>query len=133
MNFCTKGRAVVKNTRREKVRNLSDTVEFIYVNSGCIIYLHMPVENSCGKVCGECGKVRVFNRYSAPLEIRSSMWKSPHKGLHNSGPLPPRLMLRYHLQEVLSSRKSSKLLKPAVILTVKNFSPPAKQKYFCEM
>ena len=57
MIFCTKKGAVVKNTGREKVRNLSDEVESVYVNSGCIICFHSPVENPCGKGCGECGKV----------------------------------------------------------------------------
>ena len=57
MNFCTKKCAMVKNTGREKVRNLSDTVESIYVNPGLYILFYSPVEKSCGKTCGECGKV----------------------------------------------------------------------------
>ena len=133
MIFCTKKGAVVKNTRREKVRNLSCSVESFYVNSGCIFYFQFPVENPCGKDCGECGKVWVFNRYFGSLKIRCPMWKTLHTMMHNRASLRQPIMLRYRLQEVLSSRKSTKLLKPAVILTVKSFSPFLLQKYFCEM
>jgi len=61
------------------------------------------------------------------------MWKSVHAGLHNSQTLSGLLVLRYRFQEVPSSRKSSKLLKGAVILTVKKLSCAILQKNFCEM
>jgi hypothetical protein len=48
---------VVKNTGSEKIGILSDYVERDYVNSHCISTGMGPVENSCGKSCGECGKV----------------------------------------------------------------------------
>jgi hypothetical protein len=31
----------------------------------------MPVDNSCGEVCGECGKVSVFNRYPPVLPVEN--------------------------------------------------------------
>ena len=45
--FCTKKGPVVKTTGREKVRNLSEKVESVYVNSECINLFHPPVENPC--------------------------------------------------------------------------------------
>ena len=50
MIFCTKKGAVVKNTGREKVRILSEEVESVYVNSGCIICFHSPVEKAVENV-----------------------------------------------------------------------------------
>ena len=42
------------------------------------------MEKGCGKVCGECGKVRVFNRYFGGLEFlhRSGTMYIP---MHNLG------------------------------------------------
>ena len=133
MIFCTKKGAVVKNTSREKVRNLSYSVESFYVNSGCIFYFQFPVENPCGKGCGECGKVRVFNSYFASLKNPGSMWKTLHNRMHKHRALRDRFMLRHRMQEDPSSRKSSKLLKPAVNLTVKNRRPHFRKKYFCQL
>ena len=109
--FCTTKHAVVKITRVEKVQILFQRVETIYVNWKCILRVFDLVENSCGKGCGECGKVWVFNSYSASFEIWCPMWKTMNRWLHNRDPVRWPLMLRYQCQEVLSSRKSSKLLK----------------------
>ena len=131
--FCTKKCPVVKTTGCEKVRNLSEAVELIYVNPICINCFHPPVENPCGKGCGECGKVRVFNSYFASLENPGSMWKTLHNRMHKHRALRDRFMLRHRMQEDPSSRKSSKLLKPAVNLTVKNRRPHFRKKYFCQL
>ena len=32
------------------------------------------VENPCGKTCGECGKLKVINRYFASLPFHSQGW-----------------------------------------------------------
>ena len=108
-------------------------VDNTYVNSRCIHISPGAVENSCGKVCGECGKVRVFNRYSASLGPCPPLWKTLHTPLHKGRAQGALLMLRYRRKEVLSSRKSSKLLKAAVILTVEKPLRSASQKYFCEI
>ena len=64
INFCTKDSVVVIITTCEKIRNLFNPVEKLYVNLDCIQPFRPPVENLCGKTCGECGKVVVFNSYS---------------------------------------------------------------------
>ena len=33
-----------------------------------------PVDNSCGKICGQCGKLWVINRYFASLEFIPILW-----------------------------------------------------------
>ena len=131
--FCTKKGAVVKITRCKKVRILSGIVDSFYVNPPCIILFHLPVENPCGKGCGECGKVRVFNSYSASLENPGSMWKTLHNRLHTYYAPWGWFMLRHRTQEDPSSRKSSELLKSAVILTVKNRCLHFYQNYFCQL
>ena len=39
------------------------------------------VNNSCGKLCGKCGKLTVINRYSPPLPGGGSLWRSFGFGL----------------------------------------------------
>ena len=131
MIFCTKKIAVVIITGCKKVGILSKPVDNTYVNPDCIFIFRGTVDNLCGKSCGECGKVRVFNSYSAFLENRFPMWKTLHKHLHTvrSGRL--RFMLRHRRKEVLSSIKSSKMFKTAVILTVKKMRGPLLRKIFC--
>lgn len=52
-----------------KLHNLSHQVEWTYVNHSCIFppcgKLWTVVENPCGQLCGECGKLMFFNSYSA--------------------------------------------------------------------
>jgi hypothetical protein len=81
--FCTEKTAVVIITRAKKVGDLSKSVDSIYVNPNCIRSLLITVENPCGKSCGECGKVKVFNRYFASLDLVLPMWKTLYTGLHN--------------------------------------------------
>ena len=52
-----------------KVRNLSKCVIKTYVNPVNANCSAPAVKKACGKTCGECGKVWVFNRYFAGLEI----------------------------------------------------------------
>ena len=63
-NFCTKKIAVVKTTEGEKIGTLSILVVFDYVNRFVYPLFTRAVERGCGKSCGQCGKVCVFNRYS---------------------------------------------------------------------
>jgi hypothetical protein len=42
-----------------------------YVNQNAYPHGCTPVDNSCGKVCGECGKLAVFNRYPATLPVEN--------------------------------------------------------------
>jgi hypothetical protein len=47
------------------------------------IHRVFPVENGCGKPCGECGKVRVFHslaRVSKPPEVQKCGYKSVYFG-----------------------------------------------------
>ena len=37
-------------------------------------HIGIPVENSCGQTCGECGKLRVINRYFSPQRISTHLW-----------------------------------------------------------
>ena len=39
-----------------------------------IFTLIFHVENPCGKTCGECGKLKVINRYFASLPFHSQGW-----------------------------------------------------------
>jgi hypothetical protein len=45
------------------------------------------VENSCGKLCGNCGKVLVFHSYFRVLEIPQAK-VFPHITMQNSGEYP---------------------------------------------
>ena len=40
------------------------------------------VDNSCGKLCGECGKLPVINRYFSPL-LFWPLWKGCIRKMHN--------------------------------------------------
>ena len=55
---------MVKNTEEEKIGKLSAFVAFDYVNCFAYPLFSNAVERACGKTCGQCGKVWVFNRYS---------------------------------------------------------------------
>jgi hypothetical protein len=55
----------------EKARKKSAVPIKIYVNQNAYPQGCMPVDNSCGKVCGECGKLAVFNRYPATLPVEN--------------------------------------------------------------
>ena len=74
-NFCTKFDPWQK-TQSAKKWETARTVSFLFMWTK-IEYPQFtpPVENPCGKTCGECGKLRVFNRYSAPLDFHHSLWK----------------------------------------------------------
>ena len=74
--------AVVKKAMKEKVRKGSDYVANFYVNQIEYPQRRHPVEKGCGKVCGECGKVRVFNRYSGTLEFLNRAERM-HNPVHN--------------------------------------------------
>ena len=83
--FRGKMTAVVKKAMKEKVGKQSDYVVIFYVNQTGYPQRMRPVEKGCGKVCGECGKVRVFNRYSGGLEFfNRSRWM--HNRMHNRTP-----------------------------------------------
>ena len=66
-DFLHKEKTVVKNTTKVKVRKKSQNVETHYVNRNEYSTGTVAVEKCCGKVCGECGKLMVFNRYFASL------------------------------------------------------------------
>ena len=79
--------AVVKKAMKEKVGKRSNYVVIFYVNQIGYPPRFRPVEKACGKVCGECGKVRVFNRYFAGLEflaVAEEMHIPMHNTEHNS-------------------------------------------------
>ena len=67
------------------------------------------VDKCCGKTCGDCGKLLVFNRYFRGLQQGSRMWKSVHSGLHNSGKTQPDGKLRYRGKEGVSNQKETKM------------------------
>ena len=62
---------MVNNTTRAKMRKKSQNAEKNYVNENEYFVWNGAVENPCGKVCGECGKLMVFNRYFVSLHRRS--------------------------------------------------------------
>jgi hypothetical protein len=68
--FCTKTQLPGKITTVEKIGTLSKAVVFFYVTRRLSTPNFSTVENHCGKVCGECGKLNVFNRYFVCQQIR---------------------------------------------------------------
>ena len=101
--------AVVKKAMKEKVRKGSDYVANFYVNQIEYPQRRHPVEKGCGKVCGECGKVRVFNRYSGGLEFfNRSRWM--HNRMHNRTPRSMKGALCCHGQPRFSSESLTKKL-----------------------
>ena len=80
--FRGKMTAVVKKAMKEKVGKRSNYVVIFYVNQTGYPQRMRPVEKGCGKVCGECGKVRVFNRYSGTLEFLNKAGRM-HNPVHN--------------------------------------------------
>ncbi len=64
------GAALVKKSRREKVRKMSKHDGKCYVNGKCIIRIRIAVENPCGQLCGKCGKVRFFHREIRTCRMR---------------------------------------------------------------
>ena len=54
-------------------------VSFIFMLIFRLFHSHpLSVENSCGKVCGQCGKLLVFNSYFDCGNILDSLWKTGH-------------------------------------------------------
>ena len=74
--FLHKKPPMVKSTTRKKVGNPSKTVAGSYVNQIEYPQFTEAVDNTCGKTCGECGKLRVINRYFASLRFPPSLWKT---------------------------------------------------------
>ena len=78
----TKKFDVVKFTDERKIRKLQNVTK-------CIMLIHSfspqdfsAVENSCGEVCGDCGKLWVFHRYfslfpSPPPVHKLRRWETP--------------------------------------------------------
>lgn len=75
LNFSTKETDVVIFTTVEKVGNSTKGVVSIYVNPDFSQVFISAVENSCGKNCGECGKLLLFNRYSACFHFSTAVEK----------------------------------------------------------
>ena len=72
---------MVKKTIAEKVEKCRKGSKGNYVNKSEYPQESPAVEKPCGKVCGECGKVGVFNRYFGFLPE----WIGMHKPVHNRG------------------------------------------------
>lgn len=85
MIFCTNLPPVVNITTCGKVGSLSQAVETDYVNQPRPVFPAPAVDNNCGQPCGECGKLWVFNRYSASFGTPAPVWKTWPSGLHNIG------------------------------------------------
>jgi len=45
----------------------SNVVKLNYVNRNAYPFFTCPVDKGCGKPCGECGKLAVFNSYFPDL------------------------------------------------------------------
>ena len=121
-----------QNAKRTKSGKMKSFVENNYVNHSCISTVLQPVENPCGKLCGECGKGLVFNRYFASLPCASTMWKSLYKPLHIPRPPPPQRMLRQWMFRGQTQRKSAEMLESPCNLSVKNRRSPSAPGNFCE-
>ena len=65
LKFCTRKCSPGKITTVEKIGILSKKVDIFYVTPCFYTPNFSTVETACGKVCGECGKLNVFNSYFA--------------------------------------------------------------------
>jgi hypothetical protein len=90
------------------------------------------VENSCGKTCGECGKLLVFNRYSGVSSHMPRLWKSLHTGLHKTGYKVVTEKLRYRRELMKVLRKWPKKLHPWGKSLSKAVGGAAWDRNFCE-
>ena len=68
----------------ELCRRLAKKIMSTNIKYHLIFRPFFRVENPCGKTCGQCGKLRVFNSYSVSFPRGANLWKSPDTGLHNS-------------------------------------------------
>ena len=108
--FLHKRNAVVKKTIAEKVGNSRIVSNQNYVNKSEYPQERSPVEKPCGKVCGECGKVVVFNRYFGFLPG----WIDMHKLLYNRRKGMVTGALCFHGKESFVSRSNVKKLESFV-------------------
>ena len=76
--FLHKEKPVVKKTIAKKVEKSRNRSKGSYVNESEYPQEIRAVEKPCGKVCGECGKVAVFNRYFGFFKMRKRVYKPVH-------------------------------------------------------
>ncbi len=122
-NFCTKNLGVVIITGVEKIGNRTLFVEYIYVNRILHIRFFLPVEKHCGKACGECGKVWVFNSYFDYLKGVQPVWKGHPNlrilvitgvSLHVTS-IPARMLLEVKIREIVLVHRENVCQKRVVL------------------
>ena len=90
------------------------------------------MENPCGKGCGECGKLPVFNRYLACCPYARRLWKSLHTGLHKTDYKQVTEALRRRPEPEEPVRIETKKLEDYQKWLSKPVAGLNGAKYFCE-
>lgn len=91
-----------------------------------------PVDNSCGKICGQCGKLWVINRYFPPFPPGGKLWIVLHIPMHNPNPLLGFLVLRYHGTFPHESQKKAKKFTICKIYLLNFVTVWNPSEIFCE-
>ena len=132
LNFCTKLFRVVIFTAGKKIRILSNPVDKTYVNRCPISTTPPAVENPCGKICGECGKVFVFNRYSGLLEFGGAVWKTLCIAVRHFVGFPPACYVT-GFRKILPVIKTEKCSECGAICLTKTSGPLSGEQNFVKI